>query len=171
MKRFVFVVIFILMFLCFNQGFADNNIDICSCKSSDVDKDTILRCLVGHMRMYPEDIEGAKQAVICAIEQWKRRDGAIGFAISNAFLAMMNENPTIFFNIMATNGAVFSEWLDKLEPLSFTWHKEPPSPLEKKRKEFVRFLSDLGPLKNKDQDALRQKLLSTLKNIKPRQID
>jgi hypothetical protein len=119
--------------------------------------------------MYPEDQEGAKQAVICAIEEWKKRDGAIGFMISNAYLVMMEENPPVFFDAMVNNETIFSEWVDKLGPLSFTWHKDPPSPLEEKRRKLITFLSKVGPL-TKQQDMLRQRLLSVLKALKVRQV-
>lgn len=170
MKRSIFAAILMCAFLYCNEGFGENNCHICSSKSSYVEKDIILRCLVGHMEMYPWDTEGAKKAVMCAIDQWKRKDGAIGSTISNAFLAMMKDNPTIFIDIMANNEPVFSEWLDNLGTLSFTWYKEPPSPLEGKRKKLIEFLSKVGPL-TKEQDTLRQKLLSTLRKIKVRQIE
>jgi hypothetical protein len=170
MKRVAYAIIFILFFLCSNQGLAEINLEICSCKSSNVEKDVILRCLVGHLRMYPADIEGAKQAVLCAIEEWKQRDGAIGFMISDTFLAMLEENPKVFFDVMANNESIFSEWTNKLGSLSFTWHKEPPSPLEAKRQKFITFLSKLGPLAHRE-DILRQKLLTTLRNIKVRQVE
>jgi len=79
-------------------------------------------------------------------------------------------NPTVFFAVMTENEKSFSEWVNKLEPLSFTWHKDPPSPLEGKRKKFIEFLSRLGPLE-KEQDILRQRLLSALKKLKVRQIE
>ena len=169
MRRLIFTAILMSVFLYCNQGFGEGSCDICSSKSSDVEKDIILHCLVGHMRMYPEDPKGAKQAVICAIAEWQRRDGAIGFTISDAFLAMMEMNPTVFFAVMAENEKSFSEWVNELEPLSFTWHKEPPSPLEGKRKKLIEFLSKVGPLKE-EQDILRQRLLSALKALKVRQV-
>ena len=170
MRRFIFAGILMSVFLYCNQGFGEGSCDICSSKSSDVEKDIILRCLVGHMRMYPEDPKGAKQAVDCAIEEWKRKDGAIGFTISNAFLAMMEANPTVFFDVMTKNETIFSEWVSELRPLSFTWHKEPPSPLEGKRKKFIEVLSKVGPLE-KEQDILRQRLLFALKALKVRQVE
>ena len=169
MKRVFFLVVFVCIFLYCTQGFPQNNFDICSCKSSDVNKEYILLCLVGYLQMYPENIEGAKRVVICAIEQWEKRDGAIGKAISDAFLAMMEMNPTIFFDEMAKNQRIFSEWLNKLEPYSFTSFKKPPSLLEDRRKKLIEFLSKFGPLP-KQEDILRQKLVSVLRTIKVRQV-
>jgi hypothetical protein len=120
--------------------------------------------------MYPEDLEGAKQAIICAIEEWKIKDGAIGSTISNAFLAMIKANPDVFFDVMANNEPIFTEWLNELGRLSFKWYKGPPSPLEERRKKLIEFLSKIGPFK-KHEDILRQKLISVLRRIKVRQLE
>ena len=170
MTKFTCSVLGVLILVSCNLGFAGVGCKPCPTELSDVEKDIILRCLVGHMRMYPEDLEGAKQAVNCAIEEWNRKDGTIGSMISNAFIAMMETNPVVFFDVMANNEAIFSEWVDQLRGLSFTWHKEPPSPLEARRKNLVEFLSKVGPLKSQG-DTLRQRLLSVMRLIRVRQVE
>jgi hypothetical protein len=54
--------------------------------------------------------------------------------------------------------------------LSFVWFQEPPSSLEAKRQRLIEFLS-LASVKGSRADAERLELLSTLKKIKPRQVD
>jgi hypothetical protein len=171
MKNIAYLVVigtWLLVFCC--TSFADERCSWCGADSPEVNKDIFLRCLIGQLAIDTANPSEAKRTIGCVIEQWKIKDGAIGSSISDTFLGMMEINPHVFFEVMADNETIFTEWLNELEVLSFTWFKRPPSPLEQKRKQLVQFLSKIGPFE-KRRDALRQKLLSTLKNIKPRQVD
>ena len=170
MKKIAFILFLFWFLVTCRICLADERCNFCGADSTQVDKDIVLRCLIGQLVIDTANPSEAKRTIGCVIQQWKIRDGAIGLSISDTFLGMMEINPHVFFEVMADNEAIFTEWLNKLDALSFTWFKQPPSPLEQKRKKLVQFLSKIGPFE-KRQDALRQKLLSTLKNIKPRQVD
>ena len=172
MKRYIaFIALFGWIFLLSNRAFADSRCEYyCRTDSNTIDKATTIRCLVDYLRLQGANLAEAKRVIRCVVGEWKRKDGAIGHELSDAFLASMEANPQAFFSVMKENEAVFSEWISELQTLSFTWYKDPPSPLEDKRRSLIGFLSEVRSLE-REQDVLRKKLLSTISNIKPRQVE
>ena len=54
------------------------------------------------------------------IEKWNHRDGLGGSAISDFFCSFALQHPDVFLEEMKDNELVFSQWLAKLQKLSFT---------------------------------------------------
>jgi hypothetical protein len=109
-------------------------------------------------------------ALECTLEIWTKRDGAIASSISDAFLAGMEARPREFFQVMARHPKDFEDWLGALPALSFTWYRDPPSPLEARRQALIGFLQVLHGLPE-EQDQLRTRLVRRLEQLVPRQVD
>jgi len=106
----------------------------------------------------------------CAMTQWQHRDGAIGPAVSDTFLSMLQSNPQAFFDFMATHRPAFEEWLAKITTLSFVWYLPPPSPLDRKRTELISNLSE-AKITGPTQQNMRDQLVRRLRAVTPRQVD
>jgi|SRR5919197_1482306 hypothetical protein len=162
----------LLVFVLYGVAFIEN----CSqCDKKNFESSGVvpvearMRCLVDQLKRNISDNE-TREIFQCALRDWQHRDGAAGFAISDALLDMMEANPKLFFAMMASDQTSFNSWLQSLPALSFTWHGKPPSPLEKKRRHFIKLLKEIGELQG-DAEELRGRLQATLQRIKVRQIE
>jgi hypothetical protein len=86
--------------------------------------------------------------MICFLKMWQEdQGGTTRYYESSALLAIMDQNPQLFFESMAKEPKVFNEWLNNLEADSFTWPLDPPCPLETRRKQLITMLehADVSP--------------------------
>lgn len=169
--KFVGRMALCLVLITFTPLFADEDCSFCKIDRYAPDRtEKRLMCLADNVRLSRENLSKAKESIRCAVQEWKTRDGAAGFFISDAFLGMMEESPRAFFEVMCEDDSAFYEWLDRLDSLSFTWFAEQPSPLEAKRQRLIRFLARMDKLDG-EAETLRLNLLSTLGKIRPRQVE
>jgi hypothetical protein len=85
---------------------------------------------------------GTKDAIdetlSCLFTLWRDdRSGSTKFVVSDAFLALMGENPSEFFLLMADEPKIFGQWVGNMDNLSFTWANDPPCQLETTRKRLI----------------------------------
>ena len=170
MKNITYVVGFVWVLVACHAGLASDPCNQCRANAVGGDKSGVLQCLVNQLKNEKSDSAKAEVTIRCTIDLWKTKDGAVGPAISDAFLDVMKINPRVFFNVMVQNDSIFSDWLNNLGTLSFTWYKDPPSPLEQKRENLIQLLKSMGPMAGKQGD-FRQSLLVTRENIRPRQVE
>jgi hypothetical protein len=104
------------------------------------------------------------------IEEWEHRDGAAGYSLSDNFLEILEAEPYLFFSRMKERRQAYDTWLSHLGVFSFVWFGDPPSPLEKKRQDIIKYLGSLSNL-GEDVEPLRDELIEVLKEIEPRVVD
>lgn len=104
------------------------------------------------------------------INYWNKKDGSMGYTISDIFLDILEVTPEFFFSEMANFPTEFDEWLSRLGSLSFTWYNDPPSPLQTKKENLIKFLSEYHP-SDKSLDQYKLKTLETIRAIIPRQVE
>lgn len=110
----------------------------------------------------------------CLLKLWigpAKNDGdELPGDISNAFLAIMEENPALFFSFMVKNPEVFKEWLEQLPDNSFTWERSPPCQLDRKRQQLISLLrySNMHDVK---LDSLKEQVIGRLSSFRCRQIE
>lgn len=154
-----------MSFACFAQ-----NVSIPSDKTScDLLK---LDSLVGMVALSLGGDKAVAKTMPCLLTLWQenKNRGSGDFYVSNAFLSVMEENPPAFFASMVNEQKVFSEWLDDLQDLSFTWSDEPPCGADVKRKQLILLLKHTQ-IQEPSQLALKNSVLKKLKVIRCRQID
>ncbi len=127
-------------------------------------------CLLGAFEIFGEERFEARKIAECEAQEWKKRSGALSFVISDAFLAMAESKPQAFFEVMASQQRIFDEWLGQLGRRSFTWFQNPPSPLEAKRTRLITALTQ-ARLQGQAVDSLRERLVTRLQEIRPRQVE
>jgi hypothetical protein len=135
---------------------------------SDAEADII--CVARLAKLESKETAKFRQLVECSVRQWQCGDGALFLDLSDSMLALMENNAQVFFDVMANHDREFNEWLGKLEGMSFTWFQDPPSPLEAKRQRLINILAGTK-IAGRKADGLRVRVLTTLKKIKPRQVD
>jgi hypothetical protein len=120
-------------------------------------------------------LRGTKQAIDdtlpCLLTLWRDdRGGNTKFVVSDAFLSLMQENPSEFFLLMAKEPKIFAEWVGDVDSLSFTWPNEPPCQLETTRKHLIAVLqsSETAPGK---PSSLKEAFVTKLTAIRCRQIN
>lgn len=111
----------------------------------------------------------------CLVKLWDspavKNDGdELPSDISNAFLAIMEENPPLFFSIMSQNRQVFKEWLGQLPDNSFTWDRSPPCGLEQKREQLISLLK-ISDLNDPKLNSLKEQVVQRLASTRCRQIE
>jgi len=131
-----------------------------------------LDSLVGTVSLSLGSDTVVRKAMPCLLSLWQQHKnlGSGQFYVSNAFLAVMQENPTVFFSVMANEGRIFSEWLDELQDLSFTWSFPPPCGKEAKRQRLISLLQH-HPIQDSTASALKNRIISKLSTIRCRQIN
>jgi hypothetical protein len=112
-----------------------------------------------------------RPTMACLLSLWRNdKGGSTKFTVSNAFLAVMEQNPRTFFSVMANEPAVFSEWLNGIADLTFTWPFDPPCQLEVSRAHLISILQnarvDAGRAEN-----LKATVTAKLSSIRCRQIN
>jgi hypothetical protein len=135
---------------------------------SDAEAD--VQCVETHAKIESRDLDSFRRLVECGVRQWRCSDGALFFDTSDSMLTLVESNTQVFFDVMAGHNREFEAWLHKLAALSFTWFQDPPSPLEAKRQMLIHLLSTTR-VDGTKAAAERLRVLSTLKSIKPRQVD
>jgi hypothetical protein len=109
-------------------------------------------------------------SLVDAADRWQKRDGGIGFVVSDEFLFLLAACPAQFYAFMKTRPEILNSWLDQVEQLSgFTG-----SPQEKQEREML--LSALV-LEIKRRPAaksnlnVRMQILSKLESMCVRAVD
>jgi len=109
-------------------------------------------------------------SLVDAADRWQKRDGGIGFVVSDEFLFLLAACPAQFYAFMKTRPEILNSWLDQVEQLSgFTG-----SPQEKQEREVL--LSTLVlEIKHKpgakDDSSIRKRVLSKLETMCVRAAD
>jgi hypothetical protein len=131
-----------------------------------------LDSLVGTVSLSLGNDRVAKGAMTCLLKLWhdNKNRGGLDFYLSNAFLALMEENPPTFFSMMSAEPQTFHEWLAQIQDLSFTWSEDPPCGLETKRKQLVSILRH-SEIREPKASALEELAIKKLSSIRCRQID
>jgi hypothetical protein len=113
-----------------------------------------------------------KKGTSCIQKLWhqNRAGGDLDFYLSNAFLALMEENPPTFFVMMSNDAQTFDEWIQQLPDLSFTWSEPPPCALEDKRKQLISILEH-AKIREPKAVSFKEQALRRLSSIRCRQID
>ena len=125
---------------------------------------------VGKVSYNMGDDPTAREAMLCLMGLWMKRDGHAGDYISDAFLAVMADNPPIFFETMASEPTIFSAWLSDLQDRSFTWDMDPPCRLESKRRQLIMILQHTA-IPDRKASALRNAVKTKLSTLRCRQIN
>ncbi len=118
---------------------------------------------------------GVDRAVIpamsCLLSLWREeKGGSTKFAVSNAFLTIMEQNPRTFFSIMANEPMVFSEWLNTLADLTFTWPFDPPCQLETSRLHLISVLQN-STVDSGKSSSLKDMVIAKLSALRCRQLN
>jgi hypothetical protein len=106
----------------------------------------------------------------CLLKLWREEQGGTTRHYeSSAFLAVMDQNPQLFFASMAKEPKVFDEWLDGLQTDSFSWPLDPPCGLESRRKQLISMLqrAQISPV---SLSLLKDAAVKRLSSIRCRQI-
>ncbi|MFX1299180.1 MAG: hypothetical protein ACFFD2_30505 [Promethearchaeota archaeon] len=164
----IFEIFFIIVIWC-SIIYANNSRDSLKECNKIIDIEERLNC-IGNL-LLKSDSESLKVELFNSlIGYWIKRDGAMGYALSDIFLEILEDDPHFFLSQMKKYGEQFNEWLDRLQYLSFTWHLDPPSPLPEKKAKLIDLIIKFKPT-NDDEEVLQKKFLKKLKSITPRQID
>lgn len=131
-----------------------------------------LDSLVGTVALSLGSDSVVRRAMPCLLKLWheNRNRGGLDFYLSNAFLSLMEDNPSTFFSLMSGEPETFHEWLQQLPDLSFTWSEPPPCGLEEKRRQLVSILQH-SQIREPKALSLRDLALKRLYSIRCRQID
>jgi hypothetical protein len=131
-----------------------------------------LDSLVGTVSLSLGSDTVVKKAMPCLLKLWheNKNRGGLDFYLSNAFLSVMEENPSTFFSIMTGDTHTFNDWLQGLPDLSFTWSQPPPCGLEFKRKQLLSILEHSQTM-GLPATKLKQSLIRKLSSFRCRQID
>jgi hypothetical protein len=106
----------------------------------------------------------------CLLKLWREdRGGTTKYYASTAFLAIMDQNPPLFFIAMAKEPVIFGEWLQELEASSFTWPLDPPCPLDMRRRQLISILQHTEVAAGKPS-SLKDAVVKKLSAIRCRQI-
>jgi hypothetical protein len=137
-----------------------------ACDASKID------ALVGTVSLSLGSDTAMKKTMPCLIDLWQRgrKGGGLDAYVSNAFLSVMEENPSIFFMTMRSHPDVFAQWLKEVPDLSFTWSGPPPCELERKRKQLISVLTHT-PLHESKASSLKQQVIQKLSGTRCRQIE
>ena len=112
----------------------------------------------------------ASPTMACLLKLWRKdKGGTMKYYTSNAFLAVMDQNPRLFFASMANEAAIFDEWLNRMQADSFTWPLDPPCPLDMRRTELIAVLEHVESL-SPNLSALKAAVIAKLSSIRCRQI-
>ena len=112
----------------------------------------------------------ASPTMACLLRLWREdKGGTTEYYVSSAFLAIMDENPQVFFASMSTARSVFDEWLNRLEANLFTWPLDPPCPLDTRRTQLIDHLQRIE-IKPANLSALKMAVITQLSSIRCRQI-
>jgi len=107
----------------------------------------------------------------CLLRLWREdQGGTTRFYESSAFLAIMDQNPQLFFSAMAKEPKIFDEWLKRLPDDSFSWPFDPPCGLETRRMQLISMLQRTE-VKEGNLRALKNAVINQLSLIRCRQID
>jgi hypothetical protein len=110
-------------------------------------------------------------AMSCLLSLWREdKGGSTKFAVSNAFLTIMEQNPRAFFSIMANEPIVFSEWLNRLADLTFTWPFDPPCQLETRRLHLISVLEN-SKVDSGKASSLKDSVVAKLSALRCRQLN
>jgi hypothetical protein len=127
-------------------------------------------CLKQVVTSKDQPLQQKEKAFASLMNYWQRRDGMMGFSLSDIFLEILTADPNFFFSHMKDYREDYDVWLENLGQLSFVWFNEGPSPLEERRVELIAFLEGIS-ISDKTTGDLRNRLIAELKGIKPREID
>jgi hypothetical protein len=118
---------------------------------------------------------GSKDAIDitlpCLLLLWRDdKGGSTKFVVSDAFLSLMEQNPSEFFSLMAKEPKIFAQWVGDMDNLSFTWPNDPPCQLETTRKHLISILqhSETPPGR---QSSLKEAVVTKLTATRCRQIN
>lgn len=107
----------------------------------------------------------------CLLKLWREdQGGTTKYYESTALLAIMDQNPQLFFSAMAKEPKIFSEWLKRLPDDSFTWPFDPPCGLETRRMQLISVLQRTE-VKGANLRALKNAVINQLSLIRCRQIE
>jgi hypothetical protein len=107
----------------------------------------------------------------CLLKLWREdQGGTTQYYESRAFLAIMDQNPQLFFASMANEPKIFNEWLNRLGADSFTWPFDPPCELEKRREQLILMLRRVE-VRPSNLMLLKDLTIKKLATIRCRQID
>jgi hypothetical protein len=112
-----------------------------------------------------------RPTMACLLSLWRDdKGGGTKRVVSNAFLAIMEQNPQTFFSIMGNEPAVFAEWLDGIADLTFTWPFDPPCQLEVSRAHLISILQTARVAAGR-ADNLKATVTAKLLSIRCRQLN
>ena len=107
----------------------------------------------------------------CLLRLWREeQEGTTRYYESSAFLAIMDQNPQLFFSAMPKEPKIFSEWLKRLPDDSFAWPFDPPCGLETRRMQLISVLQRTE-VKGANLRALKNAVINQLSLIRCRQIE
>jgi hypothetical protein len=117
-----------LSVLLYHQAMASECLcNLCS-RPSTSDAEDAITCVGMRAKLESKETLKFRHLVECSIRQWQCKDGALSIDISDSMLTLMESNPQIFFDVMASHDREFDAWLQSLGDLSFVWFQEPPIP-------------------------------------------
>lgn len=112
-------------------------------------------------------------AMSCFLKLWREdQGGGTKSVLSNAFLAVMEQNPQRFFSTMVNEPRISGEWLaqERLQGRSFSWPFPPPCELEVKRKLLISALEHTA-ISGDEELAIKRKVIATLSAIRCSQLN